>query len=238
MSLTVKWLLPLLILTSTFTSARGDTNARIACMGNLKQIDGAVQQWADENHLSDTNTYSLQNQAILRNLPGGYLMNCPGGGAYLPGHTVGDEPHCTLHGSLTDMHREYMAARKKHNLLQIGMGIGAGFLVWLTLHWLNHAQNTERISEPTRQILAPGMLLMFGLVVFMIPQDSLRPSFGIVYPILHIPTAVLFFCGLVVTIRTIIVGRKIPLIVLCVFSVVFVLLLRLIFLWWLMVLRR
>lgn len=219
-------------------AARSDTNARIMCMGNLKQIDGAVQQWVQENHLSDTNTYRLSDGEIVRYLPKGRMLICPSGGTYAAGKTVLDDPRCTFHGSIEDMQREYLLARQRHNRMQIGMGVGAALLAWLTLRWLKFIQHSGRIKESTEQILVPSVVLLLGLLVFAMPQDSLRPSFGIVHPILHVPTAVLFVCGLVVTVRTMLVGRKIPLVILCVFSVVFVLLLRMILLWWLTVLRR
>ncbi len=231
MSLAMKWLL--LVLALTASNIWADTNPRIVCMGNLKQIDGAVQLWASENDLSDTNAYSLQNEAILQNLPGGYLMNCPAGGVYQPGKTVDNEPRCSVHGSLTDMHYEYLAARKRHNTVQIVMGFGAGLLGWLIVRWLNTAQSAGRITESSNQLILPGILLLMGAIAFVLPQDTLRPTFGIVRPILHVPTAVFCLSGLIVTIAVIIRGRKTSLIALCMFSGVFVFMLSVIILYWL-----
>lgn len=69
-----------------------------ACIANLKQIDGAVQQWALENDLSETNRYSLTDTNITRFLKQGVLPQCPAGGVYVAGTTVDGSPRCTFHG--------------------------------------------------------------------------------------------------------------------------------------------
>ena len=43
-----------------------------SCLANLKQIDGAVQQWALENGKMPTDTYSFSDPTILAYLRGGH----------------------------------------------------------------------------------------------------------------------------------------------------------------------
>lgn len=232
------WCLLLAFWAMSSTAARSDINARILCMGNLKQIDGAVYRWAQENHLSGTNTYSLQDKAILRNLPGGYMMNCPAGGSYQPGKTVDDEPRCTVHGSLTDIQHEYLAARKRHNSIQIALGLGAGLLVWFTVRWLNRWQRAGRITESNKQWMLPGVLLLMGIMTLFMPQDTLRPTFGIVRTLLYVPTVVFCLSGLILAIAAMLRGRKASLIVLCIFSGISAFILSSIILYWLTIVRR
>lgn len=64
-----------------------------ACIANLKQIDGAIQQWALENKLAETNAPVLAE--ATKYLKGGVLPTCPFGGSYAAGKTVADSPTCT-----------------------------------------------------------------------------------------------------------------------------------------------
>ncbi|MCD6050398.1 MAG: hypothetical protein K0Q55_1801 [Verrucomicrobia bacterium] len=59
-------------------------------------------------------------------------------------------------------------------------------------------------------------------------QDTLRPTYGIVRPILYVPTAVLLFCGLVLTVKSLLKVPKIGVLLLCSLGVVFITLLSLI----------
>ncbi|MFM8470468.1 MAG: hypothetical protein ACKODH_10930 [Limisphaerales bacterium] len=81
--------------------ANGVTPPFYACQANLKQIDGAVQQWALERNLSGTNTYSLDDLAVLAYLKGSVLPTCPTGGRYSSALTVADSPRCSLHGDIS-----------------------------------------------------------------------------------------------------------------------------------------
>lgn len=67
-----------------------------ACMSNLKQIDGAAQQWALEFHKTSSDTYTLAS--ITEFLKGSIIPVCPAGGNYNPGATVGDNPTCDIAG--------------------------------------------------------------------------------------------------------------------------------------------
>lgn len=63
------------------------------CIAHLKQIDGAIQQWALENKKEDTDVPDLAGAASY--LKGGVLPVCPQGGSYRAGATVKDRPTCT-----------------------------------------------------------------------------------------------------------------------------------------------
>jgi prepilin-type N-terminal cleavage/methylation domain-containing protein len=78
-----------------FVKAR-TTAQKNACIANLKQIDGAVQQWALENKKTSTDTYLLTDTTVLQYLKGTNLPTCPAGGAYSPGATVANTPTCSL----------------------------------------------------------------------------------------------------------------------------------------------
>ncbi|NBR86453.1 MAG: prepilin-type N-terminal cleavage/methylation domain-containing protein [Verrucomicrobia bacterium] len=84
-----------------FVKARA-TAQKNACIANLKQIDGAVQQWALENKKQATDTYALTDTTLLAYLKGSVLPGggtCPGGGSYSAGSTVSGTPTCSLSGS-------------------------------------------------------------------------------------------------------------------------------------------
>ena len=72
------------------------TGAHQVCPANLKQIDGAVLQWARDNKKAATDTYSLSDPTLLAYIKGSVLPVCPGGGRYLSGLKVGDNPKCSL----------------------------------------------------------------------------------------------------------------------------------------------
>jgi hypothetical protein len=72
------------------------TARRNACIANLKQMEGAVQQWAQDEGKQATNTYTFSDPALLSYLKGSTLPACPGGGHYSPGATVADAPKCSL----------------------------------------------------------------------------------------------------------------------------------------------
>ncbi|MGV3757058.1 MAG: hypothetical protein ACO1QS_16885 [Verrucomicrobiota bacterium] len=218
--------------------AQADRTARSVCHSKLKHIDAAVHLWAQDNNLSDTNSYTLSDGAIIRYLFESNMVACPSGGSYVAGKTVADSPRCTIHGNLEEMRSEYEMARRRHNGIQIGLGIAAVTLVWLMMRWLKCNESSGRISGSTRKILAPTLLFLLGLLTLAMPQDTLRPTYGIVHPILYAPTAVLFTYGLVVSIRTTRGQRKMFSLFLGVISLVSVFLLSLIIISWSSSLRR
>ncbi len=80
-----------------FIKARA-TSSKAPCVANLKQIDGAVQQWALENKKMAADTYALSDTTLLAYLKGSALPVCPDGGRYLAGPTISSSPRCTIGG--------------------------------------------------------------------------------------------------------------------------------------------
>ena len=78
-----------------FVKARSKAQQN-ACIANLKQIDGAVQQWALEKKKTSTDTYTMAD--ITDFLKGSAVPNCPAGGTYSPGLTVANNPTCSIAG--------------------------------------------------------------------------------------------------------------------------------------------
>ena len=81
-----------------FIKARA-TAQKNSCIANLKQIDGAAQQWALENKKAATDTYAFSDITLLAYLKGSAMPACAGGGAYNEGATVSAVPACSLSGA-------------------------------------------------------------------------------------------------------------------------------------------
>ena len=77
---------------------RARTTAQMnSCINNLRQLDGAVQQYALEQKLPSSAPYTLdllKDYIKLTSL--GAIPPCPGGGTYSAGATVVDPPTCSL----------------------------------------------------------------------------------------------------------------------------------------------
>jgi len=68
-----------------------------SCINNLRQLDGAVQQYALENKLASTATYVIDDLKPYIKLDSTLAIpKCPGSGTYSPGATVADQPTCSL----------------------------------------------------------------------------------------------------------------------------------------------
>ncbi len=67
-----------------------------SCIANLKQIDGAIQQWALENRKVAASPVDMRG--VVEYLKGSVLPLCPAGGVYRPGPTVSGVPTCTIPG--------------------------------------------------------------------------------------------------------------------------------------------
>ena len=65
------------------------------CINNLRQIDGAKQQWAMENNKPANTLVSAVN--ITAYLPGNTLPVCPSGGSYTL-NAIGTAPACSVPG--------------------------------------------------------------------------------------------------------------------------------------------
>ena len=74
-----------------FVRAR-NTTQRNACINNLRQLDGAKQQWALENKQSDTSTPA--NADVQNYIKNNAFPTCPAGGTYTVG-VVSTDPTCT-----------------------------------------------------------------------------------------------------------------------------------------------
>jgi prepilin-type N-terminal cleavage/methylation domain-containing protein len=78
-----------------------------ACINNLRQYDGAVQQYALEKKLASTATYTLDNLKDYIKLDStGALPACPANGTYAAAATIGDGgPTCSLSTDATNPHK-------------------------------------------------------------------------------------------------------------------------------------
>jgi prepilin-type N-terminal cleavage/methylation domain-containing protein len=75
-----------------FVKAR-TTAQKNACINNLRQIDGAIQQWALEEKKAPTDT--VTTTAVAGYLKGGVMPTCPiGNAAYTGMATVANPPTC------------------------------------------------------------------------------------------------------------------------------------------------
>jgi len=68
------------------------------CIVNLKQISGAVQQWALEYRKTVNDPYVLTDPKLLAFIKGSVLPICPHGGVYTAGRNVGSNLTCTIPG--------------------------------------------------------------------------------------------------------------------------------------------
>src|SRR5215475_5786821 len=75
-----------------FVKARTTSQAN-ACINNLRQMDGAAQQYALENKKASSDTYTLSNlQPYIKLTTAQQLPACPGGGSYSSGGAVTNSP--------------------------------------------------------------------------------------------------------------------------------------------------
>ena len=78
----------------SFMKAR-ETSQQNACINNLRQIDGAIDQWAIENNMSTGE--DVVDTELDEYIKAGYPPECPAGGAYSV-TVIGDPPECTEDG--------------------------------------------------------------------------------------------------------------------------------------------
>ena len=82
----------------SFVRAR-QTTQQNACINNLRQIDGAMDQWAIENNASTGDAVSGGDldPYLKREFAG---TECPAGGVYAPS-AVGTDPDCSVYAATT-----------------------------------------------------------------------------------------------------------------------------------------
>ena len=90
-----------LIVVPNFFHARV-TKATNACLNNLRQIDGAKQQWALENNgkPNDILSWDAIRPYIGRGTNYVKTLACPDGGTYILGR-IGEDPKCSFHRQYT-----------------------------------------------------------------------------------------------------------------------------------------
>jgi prepilin-type N-terminal cleavage/methylation domain-containing protein len=80
-----------------FVRAR-NTSQTNACINNLRQLDGGVQQWALENKKQTSDTVTLADiQPYIKLTSANALPACPAGGSYAV-TTVSNAPTCNVAG--------------------------------------------------------------------------------------------------------------------------------------------
>ncbi len=80
---------------SHYRANHSKKGTRNACINNLRQIDGAKQQWQLENHKTDSDTpTSAEVASYLKN---NQFPVCPYGGKYTIG-PVNEDPACSVPG--------------------------------------------------------------------------------------------------------------------------------------------
>jgi len=87
-----------------YVHARSVSQAN-ACINNLRQLDGAVQQWALENNKKSSAPYTLSIiKPYIKLDSNGNIPTCPGSGIYSAGATVVDPPTCSLASASPNAH--------------------------------------------------------------------------------------------------------------------------------------
>jgi prepilin-type N-terminal cleavage/methylation domain-containing protein len=78
-----------------FVKAR-TTSQQNACINNLRQFDGAAQQWALETKQQPTATVNLPSIQPYIKLQSGSLPLCPANGSYSQSWAITNSPTCSL----------------------------------------------------------------------------------------------------------------------------------------------
>ena len=88
-----------------FVKARATSQAN-ACINNLRQIDGAAQQWALERgqQTGATINYPADLTPYIKLNSSGSVPSCPAGGSYSD-TVVGGIPTCSLSNGVTPWHQ-------------------------------------------------------------------------------------------------------------------------------------
>jgi prepilin-type N-terminal cleavage/methylation domain-containing protein len=87
----------------SFFRARANSQAS-ACINNLRQMDGAIQQWALENkQASGASVTSTEIMPYIKLNSAGSLPPCPAGGSYTIVN-ASTSPTCSLSTGITPAH--------------------------------------------------------------------------------------------------------------------------------------
>src|SRR2546423_15282214 len=82
----------------SYVKAR-DNSQTNACINNLRQIDGAAQNWALEYKKQSSDPYTLSIlKTYLKLTSSSTIPGCPAGGSYSPGATITNSPTCDIAG--------------------------------------------------------------------------------------------------------------------------------------------
>jgi prepilin-type N-terminal cleavage/methylation domain-containing protein len=82
-----------------FVKARTSSQTN-ACINNLRQMDGAAQEWALEMKQQSTATVGTSDVTpYIKLTSANTLPACPGGGTYAASWTVATHPSCSLSAS-------------------------------------------------------------------------------------------------------------------------------------------
>ena len=152
-----------------------------SCIGYMKQIDGAVQQWALEHKKAATDTYTLNDPTLLAYLKDSKLPPCPGGGHYVAGPNVSGEPLCSLHGTIEQAgmaRRQQRAAARREGQVKILPWDAVAIGIVSALMWLLSARGG--LSERSRRALAvcvPLVSLALAVTfIWLTDQGAFRPA--------------------------------------------------------------
>ncbi|NBV23322.1 MAG: hypothetical protein EBS05_15560 [Proteobacteria bacterium] len=166
-----------------------------SCIGNMKQIDGAVQQWALEQKKAAADTYSLTDTTLLAYLKGSELPACPGGGHYIAGTNVSGEPSCSAHGTIEQAgvaYRLRRAAYRREGQMKILPWDAVAVGIVCMLIWLLSARGG--LSERGRRVLvacvSPVSLAMAVTFIWLMNKGAYSPA-----PIGQPPGILLTFSG-------------------------------------------
>jgi len=73
------------------------TKAMAACINNLRLMEGAKEQWALENRITNGTPTLEELRPYMGRGIGGTIPVCPEGGTYSPGR-IGESPKCSIGG--------------------------------------------------------------------------------------------------------------------------------------------
>jgi hypothetical protein len=157
----------ILFLCPLFTKeAWGRSHPINGCTFNLRQMEGAAQQWALEHRVPETNSYSLD--ALRPYLKGRELPHCPSGGFYLPGRTLQDPPRCTLHGTVNNLRMDHQPLSDQ---LKVEDWMWLTALLCCVLCWMCVG---HRVTQAERDLASVALALMvaafIGRLLFLRPR--------------------------------------------------------------------